>query len=67
MTLEHEMERLSPERRFRLYNRIADVLREHGAQEASDAARQEAAQAVKESPELQAEMRKYLDAVKEEA
>jgi hypothetical protein len=65
MTLDDELARLSPERRFSLYNRIADVLREYGAQEASDAARAEAAKAVKQSPKLQAEVQFYLDALKE--
>lgn len=63
MSLDEQMGKLTPERRWSLYNRIADVLHEHGAEEASKSARKIAAEAVAESPRLQAELQKYLDAL----
>lgn len=64
-SLDKQMERLSPERRFRLYNRIHDILMDAGADEAAKAALAEAHQAVRESPELQEEMKLYIDALRE--
>lgn len=67
MSVDDEIGRLSPERRFSLYSRVAELLHDLGAEEASRSARQMAAEVVKESPKLQAEMQFYLDAMKEES
>ena len=59
-------ERLPPERRFRLYSRIACVFEEAGQHEPAEKAREIAAEALRESPELQEEMRKLLEAMRKE-
>lgn len=57
-------EPLPPERRWRLYNRIADVFEEAGEEEASKRIRAIAHEAVRESPLLQQEIKKFLDEVR---
>lgn len=66
MSIEESMERLPPERRFRLYNRLAEIFREAGLTEAREAAIAEARRAAQESPEIQAELRRLLNSLKEE-
>jgi len=59
----NEEERLPPLRRYRLYTRLADIFAAAEMIEAEDTARALAAEAIRESPELQDELRKILDAL----
>lgn len=61
-----EMDRLPPERRYRLYNRIAEVFREKNMPEAEESARALARQALQESPELQKALGEILNAMRDE-
>lgn len=61
-----DTDRLPPERRFRLYMRIHEIAKEHDAPGLAETAMSQARQAVRESPELQREMRVYLDALRED-
>lgn len=54
---------LEPERRFRLYMRIHEVAKEHGAAGLAEACMEQARKAVSESPQLQEEFRVYLQAL----
>lgn len=59
-------ERLPPERRFRLYNRLAEIFREAGMTEAEAAARALSREAMRESPQIQNELGALLNAMREE-
>ena len=59
-------ERLSPERRFKLYGRIAEVFERAGMEEAEEAARALVREAIRESPEIQREIGALLDAMRED-
>ncbi len=59
----NEEEQLPPVRRYRLYSRLADIFAAAEMIEAEETARSLAAEAMRESPELQAELRKILDAL----
>lgn len=63
-SLDAAMDELPPERRFRLYNRVHEVLREHGADEAATVALELAHEAARQSPVIQAEIQTYLDALR---
>lgn len=58
---------LPPERRFRLYNRIADIFHDHHMTEAEKAARQLSRQAARESPVIQEEIRRFMSRLRREA
>ena len=51
---------LSPERRFRFYTRLAERMREAGADGIADAALEQAEQAARESPEILAEITRAM-------
>jgi hypothetical protein len=57
-------ERMSPERRFSLYSRIAEIAREEGANSLADTAIELATEAAKESPEIQKEVSNFLERIK---
>lgn len=58
-------DRLPPERRFRLYNRIAEIFREAGMKDAEDAARSLVREAIRESPEIRNELGRLLNNMRE--
>jgi len=60
-------ERLSPERRFRLYTRIANAFHENNMPDAEKAARAIASEAARESPVIQAEFRAFMERLKKAA
>ena len=66
MSIDENMERLPPERRFRLYNRLAEVFREAGMEDAQEACHAMAREAARESPEIQDELGRLLNSMREE-
>lgn len=60
-------ERLPPERRFRLYSRLANIFHDYDMPDAERAARAIASQAAKESPLIQAEFRAFMERLKKAA
>lgn len=58
------LERLSAERRFALYIRIAEVAREEGADTLANTALELASEAAKESPEIKKEISNFLEKIK---
>lgn len=59
-------ERLPPERRLRLYSRLAKTFEEAGMKGAADAAHQQVADAIRESPEMQQMLRELLASARKE-
>lgn len=57
---------LPPERRFRLYNRLAEIFREAGMKETEEACHALAREAVRESPEIRAELGRLLNSMRED-
>lgn len=56
---------LPPERRFRLYMRLHELFKDHGADAAAQTALSLAHEAAQQSPEIKREMAIYLEALRE--